>query len=114
MHTKEEQFNRIIDIWHRVIEEHYEELRNELSELELSSLSACVGDCYESFYEIFFDSIEKIKSADSDDYGSLHENIADIFWNLDHIKNHIVDAEKGFTVLMDLLAKKVESKEKEG
>ena len=108
MHTKEEDFNRIIDIWHKLIEEYYEGLH------EISSLSACLGDCYESFYEIFFDSIEKIRSADLDNYDLLHENISDIFWNLDHIKNHIVDAEKGFTVLMSLLAKKAESKEKEG
>lgn len=111
MHTKEKEFNRVIEIWHKVVEAHNQELRQHLTDLEISSLSACFGDCFESFYGIFYESLKNIDKAPSNNYDNLHENIADIFWELNHIKNHIVASEKGFTELMNLLASKTENKE---
>ena len=102
----------VIKNWNDLIVEQSELLREQLSELEISALSACIGDCYQSFYEVYSVLLEKLKNADPRDYDLIHDRVVDMYWEFDHIKNHIVDAEKGFTVLMDLLAKKAESKEK--
>ena len=78
--------------------------------MEISALAACIPDCYQSFSEIYFKLFGELLKAAPSDIESVHDSIVDIYWQLDHIKNHITDAEKGFTVLMNLLAKKSEMK----
>jgi hypothetical protein len=101
----------VIKNWNALIGEQSGLLREQLSELEISALSACMGDCYQSFNEVYCVLLEKLKKAAPDDYDLVHDCIVDIYWEFDHIKNHIADAEKGFSVLMNLLAKKAELKE---
>jgi len=101
----------VIKNWEALIGEQSALLKEQLSELEISALSACMGDCYQSFNEVYSVLFEKLKSATPGDYDLVHDCIVDIYWEFDHIKNHIVDAERGFSVLMNLLAKKAELKE---
>ena len=79
-----------------------------ISELELSSLSSWLKDCFESYTEIYEDLLLKISNASSEDYDLLHDCTVEIFWQLDHIKNHIKYAEKGFNELLRSLAVKAE------
>lgn len=90
-----------------------ETLPHKLSEVELSALCSWVEDCSESYEEIYSEFLVKIENASPDDYELLFENVSDIYWALDHIKNHIIDAEQGFTELMHVLSLKAEEKEKE-
>lgn len=96
--------------WNDLIIQQSELLRDQLSELEISSLSSCVGDCYQSFMDVNSILVEKLKNASPEDYNLIHDCVVDMYWEFDHIKNHIVDAEKGFTALISLLAKQAESK----
>ncbi len=103
----------IIRIWNKLIDTEFEVLKDQLSDLDISALSACIVDCHESFHVIFFDLLDKINNTAPDDFDSIHDCVVDIYWHLRHIKNHITDAEKAFTVLMKLLAEKAESKRNE-
>lgn len=100
----------VINNWNLLIEKQSDALREQLNDLEISALSACMGDCYQSFHEVYFDLLEKIKNAAPGDYDLVHDCIVDIYWQLNHVKNHITDAEKGFTALMNILAEKAETK----
>ena len=66
-----------------------------------------MGDCFESFDDIQR-LLQELRNAAPDNHELTHDNVVDIFEELDHIKNHIVDAEKGFSELMNLLASKAE------
>jgi hypothetical protein len=101
----------VIRTWNGLIGGQTKLLGDQLSDLEISALSACIGDCYQSFHEVYFVLLEKLEKADSSDYDSIHDCIVSMYWEFDHIKKHISDAEKGFTALMALLAKKAEEKE---
>lgn len=103
---------KIIKTWNELLDKQSDTLREQLCGLDISALSACIGDCYESFHEVFFELIDKVNNAAPDDFDLLHDCVVEMYWQLNHIKNHITDAEKGFTVLMNLLAEKAESKEK--
>lgn len=103
----------VIGSWNGLIKAHSALLKAQLDELEVSALSALIEDCYQSFHELYFVLLKKLKEADPSDFDLVHSCVVDMYWQFDHIKNHIVDAEKGFAVLMDLLAEKAESKEKE-
>jgi len=98
--------------WDDIITAQSELLKNQLDENEISALSSCIGDCYQSFQEIYFVLFAKLETIHSRDYDSVHDCVVDMYWQFDHIKNHVLDAEKGFSVLLNLLAKKVESKAK--
>lgn len=114
MRTKQKNLGKINDIWNGFIEQHHQILSKHLSDLEISALSACIGDCYESFYEIYFNLLlKKINGASTSDGEILHECVVDLYWELDHIKNHIIDAQKGFEELMHILAQKPERKKTE-
>ncbi len=112
MPTKKEEFEKIIGIWNKLIEKQSPDLSKILNELEISSLSACIGDCFQSFQEIYYEQILRIEKSIDTDYNALHDSVADIYWAFGHIKNHIIDVDQGFTELMRLLAKKAEEKEK--
>lgn len=84
-------------------------LDGKLSDLQLSGLTSWIEDCYQSFNKIYNVLLENIKNARSSDESEIvHDNVVDIFWELQHIKNHITDSEEGFSVLMKVLAEKSE------
>lgn len=110
--SEKDNIRMIAQSWSNLIEKNQEALASNLSEVELSALHSWVGDCFQSYNEIYFNLLQEIKNTDSDDVDSMHDKVVDIYWQLDHIKNHIIDAEKGFSELMNLLANKAEEKEK--
>lgn len=110
MPTNNEKFKLITQTWNKLIENNQKALSQTLSELNLSALNSWAGDCFQSFEKIYFNLLEEIRNAAPDNYDLIHDNVVDIFWQLDHIKKHIIDAEKGFSELMSLLAKKAEEK----
>jgi len=97
-----EKIKQVAEKWNNIIKK---ELSNSIDESELSSLSAWVFDCYESFEEIYNDHLEKIRTASSDDHDLIHDCVVDIYWQLDHIRNHINASEKAFSRLIKKLAK---------
>jgi len=104
---------KIIKIWNELIDKQSDALKDQLCDLDISALSACMGDCYESFHEVFFDLLERINNSAPDNFSLIHDCVVDMYWQLDHIKKHIASAEKGFTVLMDLLAEKADLRSSE-
>lgn len=105
-----EKSEELIKRWNELIGLQGGSLRKKLTDLEISTLSACIGDCYESFNEVYFELFDKLEKASTDDYELVHDCVVDIYWQFNHIKNHIEAAEKGLTVLMEILAEKAESK----
>ena len=97
----------LLEKWNELLNRELEAL----PDLQLSALSAWVKDCEDSFKEIYTNILVKIAQTSSDDYEQLHECIVDIYWHLDHIKNHILDAEDGLTTLMEVLANKADVEE---
>lgn len=102
------RFTKIIKIWHELIEKEYQGLRKQMSELKISSLSACIGDCYTSFHEIYFKSIPALQKAlKENNYDQMQNCVIDITFAFDHIYKHIGAAKEGFLHL----ANQLESKE---
>ena len=93
---------QISERWNDIIRK---ELDHNIDESELSSLSAWVIDCYQCFEQIYKEHLEKIRTASSSDRDLIHDCVVDIYWQLDHIKNHINASEKAFSQLMKELAK---------
>jgi hypothetical protein len=106
MHTKSDEIRLLASKWNELIER--EKLSLSLSDLDFSALSSWVVDCSESYQEIYSDLLEKIRMSDPHDYDLRHDCVVDIFWHLDHLREHITAAEKGFVELMRLLALKAE------
>jgi hypothetical protein len=104
-HNKE--LHILIQVWNSILEANQSVLAKKLSELDLSALSSWVGDCLESFYDIQR-LLQELRNAAPDNRELTHDNVVDIFAELDHIKNHIIDAEKGFSVLINILGEKVD------
>lgn len=84
----------------------------ELTELAFSALSAWVPDCFESGQEIYCSLLNKLKDAPPDGDDLIHDCVVDIYWQLQHIKSHIIDAEAGFLEFIRVLADKAERKER--
>jgi hypothetical protein len=103
------QLHVLIQIWNSVLAANQSVLAEKLSELDLSALSSWVGDCFESFHDIE-KLLQELRNAAPDNHELAHDNVVDIFEELNHIKNHIVDAEKGFSELMNLLTQRAEQK----
>lgn len=103
----------LFQAWEKMLLNEKEALSSNLSELDISALCSWVEDCFYSFEEIYTEHLEKIKNAPPDNFDLMHDCIVDIFMHLDHIKNHIVDAENGFSALISLFARKAEVKAKE-
>ena len=76
---------------------------------ELSALSAWVGDCEDSFRDIYSDLLVQIANASPDDYSTILDCLVEINSHLEHIKNHIVSAESGLLDLIVAISKKEES-----
>jgi hypothetical protein len=102
MSSVDEKVKQVARRWDELIKR---ELGNSIDDSELSSLSAWVVDCYESFEEIYGDHLEKIRTASSDNHDLIHDCVVDIYWQLDHIRNHINASEKAFSRLMKKLAR---------
>lgn len=101
MITEDERIKQIAKKWNALIENM---CAHNLSDIELSSLSSWIVDCYESYKEIYMALLERILTAPPDDYDLLHDCVVDIYWQLNHIKDHIDASEKGFSELMRRLA----------
>jgi len=116
MEHKEKEFRNILRQWHEtILAPWHEELNQRLGETKLSSLYASIPDCFESFYEIYYELLPALLQTSPNDYENLHDHINDVgglAGALQHIKSHIIDAEEGFGVLIKLLAEKAERKEK--
>jgi hypothetical protein len=112
MPTKQEQnFELIKSIWNSFLDSQKDSLKGALSDLEISALYTCIEDCYESFQEIYSDLIPALQKAFKDeDYDAMQTHLLDIYWAFDHIKNHIIDASKGFLDLSKQLEKAEEGK----
>jgi len=112
MEDKEKGFRNILRQWHEtILAPWHEELNQRLGEVKLSSLYACIPDCFESFYEIYYEFLPALLQTSPKDYEKLHDYIHDVgglAGALQHIKSHIIDAEDGFEVLINLLAEKAE------
>lgn len=102
MTATDEKIRLISQKWNDLIKK---ELGKNVTDANLSSLSSWVVDCYESYKEIYEDLLEKIQKASLDDIDLLHDCVVEIYWQLDHIKNHIKASEKGFTTLMRKLSR---------
>ena len=76
-----------------------------LTELEYSALSSWVLDCKESVDDIYSRSLTKLGFSDIDN-DTIHGVLIDIHFELQHIKTHIQDAEKGLVALIDYYANK--------
>jgi hypothetical protein len=109
MATEDVKIHQITQKWNDLIKR---ECGQNLADSELSSLSSWVVDCYEGYKEIYKGLLEKIRTASLDDRDLLHDCVVDIYWQLDHIKNHINASEKGFAKLIRKLS--TEGREKEG
>ena len=84
-----------------------EELATTLSPLEYSALHSCIPDCFESFHKIYDDLLPALAETPGDDHAKLHDllyDIGGIAGELEHIREHIQAARKGFDVLLRLLA----------
>ena len=75
-----------------------------ITDLEFSALSSWVIDCYQSFERIYNELLKKIGNSEREEAGLLHDYVSEIFFDLNHIKEHIEAAEKGFLELMRVLA----------
>ncbi len=93
-----------IKTWNAILEQKSIELRRDLTEEEVSALAACLGDSIDSFVEIIL-ALQKIANLDNLTTDEVHDEVAEIYWSLQHIKDHFVDAEKPFLKLIELLAK---------
>ena len=99
----------ILKAWNSLIEK---EITN-TSEMDISALSSWVKDCFDSYEEVYGDLLQKM-AASHDDYCLIYDCVVAIYWHLDHIKKHIVDAENGFTNLMEALSKRVNETQEDG
>ena len=111
MPTNKKKIGLASKAWNRIIAKERKALS--LSELEFSALSAWLVDCFESYSEVYFGLLEKIRNADPNDYDVVHDCVVEIFWHLDHIKDHIISSEKGFLELMRVLARKAQKPQKD-
>lgn len=68
-----------------------------LDDSEISTLSALMDDCLKEFLDVE-ELLKDIESAA--DASNIHDAVVDIYWKLDHIKNHIIASDKGFDELM--------------
>jgi hypothetical protein len=96
------EFERAVESWRLLMSDNQVDLSGSLSDLELSALASWPSDCFDSIAEIVR-LLNEIKQRPQLDKDLLHQSIVDIFWQLDHVRNHIDDAKNGFIVLMNFL-----------
>lgn len=104
---KKPELEKVQPIWNRFLDSQKDALKETLTELEVSALYTCIEDCYESFHEIYFNLIPGLQVASKQkNYDKMQTYVLDIYWAFDHIKNHIIDSDKGFLELSKHLEKK--------
>ncbi len=110
---KKEEFNKFLSEWHhQILKPWHGELAKRLNKVDHAALYSCIPDCFEIMFEIYYELIPRI-IENPDDYEKLHDllfEIGGIGGALGHIKSHIIDAEKGFLELLNLLAEKTDQK----
>ena len=99
---------KALKVFDELVKSEKNSLEGKLSDLQLSALTSWVEDCHQSFNKIYNILLENIKNASPDEPDIVHDNVDDIHWELQHIKNHIMDSEEGFFELMKVLAEKSE------
>jgi len=110
---KKQELEKIKSVWAAFLDSQKGRLKGHLTDLEISALYTCIEDCYESFQEIYSELIPALQEAHrAKDYDAMQTHVLDIHWAFDHIKNHIVDAQKGFLDLSKQLEKQEEEKKK--
>ncbi len=97
---------KALKVFDELVKSEKNSLEGKLSDLQLSALTSWVEDCHQSFNKIYNILLENIKNASSDEPEIVHDNVVDIHWELQHVKNHITDSEEGFFELMKVLAEK--------
>jgi hypothetical protein len=111
---KNPDLERIQSVWNAFLDSQKDRLKSSLTDLEISALYSCIEDCYEGFQEIYSELIPALQEAyRTKDYDAMQTHVLDIHWAFDHIKNHIVDAQKGFLELSKQLEKQEEEKKKD-
>ena len=108
MRTKKYPLKATSKSWNKLVKYHEKELRSGVSELEISALTTWVEDCHESFKKIYYNYLPRIKNFSPTDYGKLDTVLIDLNFDLQHIKNHIIDSEKALFELSILMGKKEE------
>lgn len=107
MEFQEDNFQKVLHDWQQtVIGPWHRELSEKLTEVELSALYSCIPDCLESFHKIYYELLPALVRMPSGDHDKLFDclyEIGGISGSLEHIRSHIMDARKGFDVLLKLL-----------
>jgi hypothetical protein len=114
---KKAEYNKLVTQWQGIIKRFHGELAQKMTELELSSLYACIPDCFESVYEIYYEIMPALLRTPPEDYDKLHDHIFDIGGlpgALSSLKHNISAAEPGFLQFINLLAAKADQQEKYG
>lgn len=104
------EFKKTVQAWDSLIKDNHAALSSSLSELEFSALASWPSDCFDSFMDIIVLLSEMNGAIKLEN--TLHQNVVEIFWQLDHIRTHIEDAKNGFVCLMNVIgAKETSGKE---
>ena len=115
MAKKDEEFRKLLTQWNdTILAPWHQELAEKLDEVELSALYSCIPDCFESFYEVYYELLPALVRTQPNDFEKLFDythDIGGIGGSLEHIKSHITDARKGFDVLIKLMEQKAQRNE---
>ena len=111
MLSKKQEIKKMVSTWNQLIQLDKRELKKKLSDVQLSALSTWVEDCYESFEDIYYKYLNMLnQDLRENNIDEMHDIVVEIYMDFQHIKGHIQDAEEGFLILMNTLAKKVDEK----
>ncbi len=98
--------------WQDYIRERWHaQLASRLSPIELGALYSCIPDCLEGFQQVYSELLPNLLHCSPGDYASQHDLLSDIggvAGSLEHVRNHIGAARRGFDVLLKLLADRAE------
>lgn len=106
MHIKINKNSNILSAWNKLLLA--EKNSSDLSELDFSALSSWLPDIDRSYSNIYLKLLRKIENADINDAELLYDCVDEIYSDLEHIRDHIEAAERGFSELMRVLAAKSE------
>lgn len=106
MTDAERQLEKINQQWEAVLSPYREALSKKLTEVELSALYSWLPDCFKSMNKVCIKLIPALYENPAND----RERLLDLFHEvggtageIEHIKNHMRDAEKGFKALLEIL-----------
>lgn len=103
---REHQIEKLHEQWDRVLSPYREALSQKLTEVELSALYSWLPDCFDSFTKVYHElipALSEVPAGDSERILDLLYDIAGTAGEMDHIKSHLLDAEKGFKALLEIL-----------